>query len=571
MSVIMTDDHNQNNVSIASDDTKATLHSKLQSMQEQNIEVEAETEAKKRGYSYINLKGYPISADAIALIDKEKAESLQLLSFYYTGEEVRFGAIDPGDPTVREFTKQLAEKLNANASTLLISPLSFQIGLKAYDKVPRLRKIETGVQITEEELNQMQARLTTYEDLQKELDKANTSEIISLIIASALKFDTSDIHIEAEEKEIKLRLRVDGELATIATMPKTVWPKIDARVKLLSNLKLNITSEPQDGRFTISLTDDKIDVRVSTLPTSYGESIVMRLLKSSSVGLQFEQLGLRGRSFKDLEYNIARPNGMIITTGPTGSGKTTTLYAILNKLNDEATKIITLEDPIEYKLKGINQSQVAPDKGYNFAGGLRSILRQDPDIIMVGEIRDLETAEVAINAALTGHLMVSTIHTNSAAGAIPRLLAMGVKPFLLAPSINAIIGQRLLRRLCKECRREVKLDNDEIGQRVRKLLLSISETSGDRPTEEQINSAQFYQANPDGCEKCHAGYKGRVGVYEVMAMNEDVEKMVLSGNVSEYDAQAIAIKGGMVTMVQDGLLKAMEGITSVTEVFDKTE
>jgi len=277
---------------------------------------------------------------------------------------------------------------------------------------------------------------------------------------------------------------------------------------------------------------------------------------------------LRGRSFKDLEFNIKRPNGMIITTGPTGSGKTTTLYAILNKLNNDATKIITFEDPIEYKLSGINQSQVDPRRGYNFAAGLRSILRQDPDIVMVGEIRDLETAETAINAALTGHLMISTIHTNSAAGAIPRFLAMGVKPFLLAPAINAVMGQRLIRKLCPHCREEY-IPEPEVLARINKLLEEISPASGDTLTREQIDQLKFYR--PKGCAKCNHGYKGRIGVYEIMTMNEKVEQMILSGKVSEYDAQKIAVDIGMVTMVQDGLLKASQGITSVEEVFDKTE
>ncbi|MBL7022420.1 type II/IV secretion system protein, partial [Patescibacteria group bacterium] len=279
-------------------------------------------------------------------------------------------------------------------------------------------------------------------------------------------------------------------------------------------------------------------------------------------------LGLQGKSKKDLEFNIKRPNGMIITTGPTGSGKTTTLYAILNELNDEATKIITMEDPIEYKLQGLNQSQVDSSKGYTFADGLKSILRQDPDIVMVGEIRDLETAEVAINAALTGHLMISTIHTNSAAGAIPRFLAMGVKPFLLAPSINAIMGQRLLRRLCKECKKE-HTPEPETLEKVKKILSEISPASGDQLSEDELNNLKFYTA--EGCDKCHGGYKGRVGVYEVLTMNEEVEQMILSGKVSETDAQNIATKSGMVTMVQDALLKAKDGITSIEEVFDKTE
>jgi len=301
----------------------------------------------------------------------------------------------------------------------------------------------------------------------------------------------------------------------------------------------------------------------------YGESVVMRLLKSSAASLNFDDLGIRGKAFVDLKHEIQRPNGMIITTGPTGSGKTTTLYAILNKLNDAGTKIITLEDPVEYKLQGINQSQIDHAKDYTFAHGLRSILRQDPNVVMVGEMRDLETADVAINAALTGHLVISTIHTNSASGAIPRFLAMGVKPFLLSPALNAIIGQRLLRKICDQCKIEDSIDNDTMTK-ILNLLSKIPVSSAERLQDEELNNLKFYKGQ--GCPVCHGlGYKSRVGVYEIMTMNAEIEKIILSGKVSEYEIQEIAVKSGMLTMVQDGLLKAKDGITSVEEVFKKTE
>jgi type II secretory ATPase GspE/PulE/Tfp pilus assembly ATPase PilB-like protein len=315
------------------------------------------------------------------------------------------------------------------------------------------------------------------------------------------------------------------------------------------------------------LPDDKLDIRVSTLPTSFGESVVMRLLRSSAVGLDFKKLGVRGKSFMDLKREVERPNGMILTTGPTGSGKTTTLYATLNKLNNDETKIITLEDPIEYKLPGINQSQVDKSKDYDFAKGLRSILRQDPDVVMVGEIRDLETADVAINAALTGHLVLSTLHTNDAAGAIPRFLSMGVKPFLLSPSLNAVIGQRLVRKICEKCKEELELDN-EVITRVMNIINSIPENSGFVVDKE--NQMKFYKGK--GCDACNKeGYKGRTGIYEVFTLTPEIEKMILSGKVSEYDVKQVTQKEGMVSMVQDGILKAMDGITTVEEIFRVTE
>jgi type II secretory ATPase GspE/PulE/Tfp pilus assembly ATPase PilB-like protein len=310
--------------------------------------------------------------------------------------------------------------------------------------------------------------------------------------------------------------------------------------------------------------DDRVDIRASFLPTNYGESVVMRLLRSGAVGLTYEELGIQGKAFAQLTEEVKRPNGMIITTGPTGSGKTTTLYAILKKLNKKETKIITIEDPIEYQLAGINQSQTS--ERYTFAKGLRSIVRQDPDIIMVGEIRDLETAEIAIQAALTGHLVLSTIHTNDAAGTVPRFLSMGAKPFLLAPALNAMIGQRLVRRICKHCKKEVKI-NDNDYEKTKSILEKL-------PPEDikkvNFKNMKFYQG--DGCEACQGiGYRGRIGIYEIMVMDEEIEKLILSGKVSEYDMRNLAAQKGMVTMVQDGLLKALDGITSIEEVFRVSE
>ena len=329
-------------------------------------------------------------------------------------------------------------------------------------------------------------------------------------------------------------------------------------------MKINIADKPQEGRISIFLTKDKIDIRASFLPTAHGESIVMRLLRASSLELTFENLGFMGRSYEQIKRQIGRPSGMIIAAGPTGSGKTTTLYAILKTLNNSETKIVTIEDPIEYQLKGINQSQA--NEKYNFAQGLRSIIRQDPDILLVGEIRDLETAETSIQAALTGHLLLSSIHTNDASGAIPRFLSMGAKPFLLAPSLNAIIGQRLVRRNCPKCKIKEAI-GAEILSRVKELLEKLPKEEKD---EININNLEFYKGQ--GCDYCHGiGYKGRIGIYEVLVMNNEIKKLILAASISEYEIHNCAIKNGMVTMVQDGLLKAMKGITSVEEVFRVAE
>ena len=402
--------------------------------------------------------------------------------------------------------------------------------------------------------------------MQEKFANVSVTDVLSLMIAAALKINSSDIHVEAEENGIAVRYRIDGILHDVATLPKDQWKRFVSRIKLLSALKINVNDRPQDGRVTLALGSGNLDVRVSTMPTIHGESVVMRILHSGSKGVTFDELGLRGAAYDRLKREVERPNGMIITTGPTGSGKTTTLYGILRTLNKPGVKIITLEDPIEIKMDGINQSQVDISKDYTFAKGLRSILRQDPDICMVGEIRDLESAEIAIQAALTGHLMLSTIHTNSASGAIPRFLSMGVKPFLLAPALNAVIGQRLVRRICQFCMEEEQLDAEKLD-RVKKLL---SELPDSEKNNVDLNNLHFYKGK--GCEKCSGlGYKGRIGIYEIFAMTKEIEQVILSTEVSEYKIQDLAVKDGMTTMVQDGLLKALDKVTSLEEVFRVTE
>ncbi len=558
------------------------LDKKLSGLEEQHKEDEVKQQATTTGWPYINLKSFPISQEAIKVIKPEQAKALQMVCFLYANEEIRLASTNPENPQLGQLKKELEDKYHAHLKIYLTSQASLNIALAIYDKIPTIEQIE-GVNISAENLNSFNENLVDLKALQILLDKTNVTEMISLIIAAALKFNASDIHIETEEQEVKVRLRIDGVLQQAATIPIENWHKISSRIKLLAELKLNVTDQPQDGRFTINLSNDKIDVRVSTIPSTYGESIVMRLLRASSVGLQFEALGLRGKAFNDLANEVTKPNGMIITTGPTGSGKTTTLYAILNKLNQVDTKIITLEDPIEYKLPGIVQSQVENSDGdfdnnsanlggierknkYTFAKGLRAILRQDPDIVMVGEIRDLETADTAINAALTGHLMLSTLHTNSAAGTIPRLLSMGVQAFLLAPSLNAIIGQRLVRKLCQNCKQKTEIDNKTLTL-VLNALNSISPQSGAKP--DNLANLKFFTAK--GCDKCdNLGYKGRIGIYEILTMNQKIEKIILSANISEYDIEKIAIEEGMVTMLQDGILKALDGVTSLDEVLEKT-
>ena len=551
---------------IASEEKQKKLDEKLVDINIKDLEEKATNQARQIGIPYINLADFPISPEALILISKEDALKYQVVCFYRTEEKVKIASTQVESPGLADFREQVEGAWGVKTELYLVSENSFKLAYQRYDTLPKVTKIVKGVEISPEDFEYFKNKVKTFKNLNQEIQNVKISDIITLIMASAVQSGASDIHLEAEEEDIKIRLRIDGVLINVAEIDKKLWPKVISRLKLLSSLKINVIDRPQDGRFTIYLNKEKTEVRVSTLPTAYGESIVMRLLRASVAELNFEKLGFCKDIEKKLKRQIERPNGMIITTGPTGSGKTTTLYAILNKLNNPETKIITLEDPVEYRLKGINQSQVDKSKKYTFATGLRSILRQDPDVVMVGEIRDIETADIAVQAALTGHLVVSTLHTNNAVGALPRFLSMGAKPYLLAPALNVIIAQRLGRRICKECKKEVTLDPEKLA-RVKKVLSEIPEKSGIKIN---LDKLKFYKG--EGCEKCQGlGYKGRVGIYEVLIIDSEIEEAILEGNISEYKMKELVEKQGMVTMVQDGILKALDGITTVEEVFRVVE
>ena len=547
------------------DSTASELQEKIKEITIKEKEEETERQAAAIGLPYINLVGFSIGPDDLATLAKDQSQKLQTICFFNDGREIRLGSVDYNNE-VKNLEAELKEKYQANVATYLISLNSFNHALKIYETLPAVRKFIKGIEIKEEEIKKFEKDIRNFHDLNEKIKNVSMTELITLIIAGAIKSRASDIHIEAEEKDLKVRYRIDGVLNDVAILAKEVGPKITSRIKQLARLKINIVDRPQDGRFSIFLKNDRVDVRVSALPTGFGESIVIRLLIASAVSLSFEELGLRGRSYKTLEKEVKRPNGLIIATGPTGSGKTTTLYAILKKLNDPETKIITIEDPIEYELVGINQSQVT--KEYTFAKGLRSIVRQDPDIIMVGEIRDLETAEIAIQAALTGHLVLSTIHTNDAFGTIPRFLALGAKPFLLAPALNVAIGQRLVRKICESCKKEIELDKETL-ERVKKLLSGLPEEDK-KEYKIDLDKLKFYKGT--GCGVCQGlGYKGRIGIYEIMPIEGEIEDTIIKGNLSENEIKEMAIKRGVISMAQDGLLKSLEGITSVEEVFRVAE
>ena len=535
---------------------------KHQEIKLKQLESQAKKRAKASGFSYINLFGFPLSPEALSLIKEERAVELKAVCFYYDGKKVRIASTDPDRKEIKELLKEKEKELHVEGVLYLISKHSLDYALEVYKNLPKVDRVTGGVKIEEEDLKKFKDDLSNYKSLDKKIKEVNISDVVTLILASALKTEASDVHIEAEEGGVKVRLRIDGVLQDAATIKKERWEKIVSRMKLLSRVKINVTDSPQDGRYTIFLDQEKIEVRTSFLPTNFGESVVMRLLSSASIALPFEDLGLMPQAHDTLKEEIKKPNGMILTTGPTGSGKTTSLYAILKKLNSEETKIVTLEDPIEYHLDGINQSQIDTSTGYTFAKGLRSILRQDPDIIMVGEIRDLDAAEISIQASLTGHLVLSTLHTNDASGVIPRLIDMGVKAYFLTPSINAIIGQRLVRKICPECKKEHQLEKEE-QKKVEKILAVTSPKSGvDIPHK----IPKIYKAGP-GCESCNGvGYKGRIGIFEIFTMADNI-KHLASDNAPSFKILQQAIENGMVTMLQDGILKVLDGVTDLSEVY----
>lgn len=425
-------------------------------------------------------------------------------------------------------------------------------------------KITGEVEISKKDIGEIK-NISQYKTRVEEFLAAKVTELLEVILGGAIFLNSSDIHIESEEKKVKLRLRVDGVLHDVTTFDFKVYKTLLSRIKLLSKIKLNITDRPQDGRFTILMTGDGkeeiiIEIRASTLPAEYGEAIVLRLLNPKSL-IEIEALGLRKDLVEIFLKEIKKPNGMFIVTGPTGSGKTTTLYAILKRINNPEIKIITIEDPVEYHLEGLSQTQVDPKKGYAFASGLRSIIRQDPDVILVGEIRDLETAEIACQAALTGHLVFTTLHTNDAAGAAARLVDLGVRPVSIAPAVNIVVAQRLPRRVCKKCLKLVSPSSIEL----KKLK------EGLKGVKKEILPPAFFAPGlkipkNQGCPDCDfTGYKDRVGIFETFLIDDEMERFILT-NPSVVDMKELAIKKGMVLMHQDGLIKVLERITTIEEV-----
>ena len=432
------------------------------------------------------------------------------------------------------------------------------------------KKIIGQVKVSLNIVEQVQEKIEDLSDLKKEivnLKIENISDVLGIILTGAIQLKASDVHIEPEKNQIVIRFRADGILQETGSFDQKIYQAILSRIKLLSGLKLNIDDQPQDGRFTVFIpkTDKNeeqiIEIRVSSLPSEYGESLVLRILNPKSL-ISLEELGLREEILNIFKKEIKKPHGMIIVTGPTGSGKTTTLYAFLKTIQTPKIKIITIEDPIEYHLKGVSQTQVMPKKGYDFASGLKSIMRQDPDVILVGEIRDSETAKIAIQAALTGHLVFSTLHTNDAAGTIARLVNLGVKTSDIGPALNIVVAQRLIRRVCKKCY-QLKKPDDLILVQIKKEMEEVSIKINIPKIDENLKIPFI---SPEGCKYCNfTGYKDRAGIFEVFLIDDEMEKFIID-NPSVSAIKNKAIKNGMITMRQDGIIKILEGETTLEEV-----
>jgi type IV pilus assembly protein PilB len=527
------------------------------------VYIESETKARANflNLPYIDLYGFPVDTAHLVAITKIDAQRSKMGVFNIRNKTIDIATPNPGYPGQQQIL-EIFRQNNFEPKIFLCSDLSFNQLLKRYNYLISVKTVSDDINLSPDKIKNLEQSQHNLLNLAQIIKKTSVSESVETILITAVQNNSSDIHFEPEKDAYHIRLRLDGVLHTFAELPLAKQKALENRLKILSGVKINVDNIPQDGRFTFKYKEKDIDVRVSMLPSSYGYSIVMRLLGGSNVGLDLDELGFSGLAKKRINTAVNKSQGLILTTGPTGSGKTTTLYTFLKNMNDGEHKIITLEDPIEYRLTGVSQTQIDAKAGYTFGSGLRSILRQDPDVVMVGEIRDSETAEIAIQASLTGHQVLSTIHTNDAAGSIPRLMEMNMKGFLLADSLSAIVGQRLVRRICPYCKQEDILD-DDTKTIIKENLDKIPNNSGVQIPPDQ----KFWTSK--GCEKCNfLGYKGRIGIYEVLTITDGLRNVLTEQIPSIVQIRQIANQEGMITMLQDGIIKALEGKTDMKEVLE---
>jgi len=516
------------------------------------------------GIPFVNLEKYKISSEVLKIIPEPIARSHNIISFRKKGNNLEVAMLDPEDLETIEFIRK---KANLKILPRLTTPDGIKNALKQYQKTLEaefgdiIKKEASGIKAIKNE-----EKIEDEKELKKVAEELPLIKIVDTLIHHAILQRASDIHIEPQEKEIIVRYRIDGILRDAMVLPKNISSGIVARVKVLSNLKLDEHRLPQDGRFKVETEDYKYSIRVSVLPVLNGEKVVMRLLSETSKAYTLEALGFRGQSLEIVQDSLRKPVGMILVTGPTGSGKTTTLYAILDILNSPGVNISTIEDPIEYRMPRINQTQVNSKIGLTFASGLRSLVRQDPDVLMVGEIRDLETVSLAINAALTGHLVLSTLHTTNAAGAIPRLIDMKAEPFLISSTLNVVVAQRLVRKLCEE-KEKYKLKKDQLDNLGKYCdldrILDALKKEGLAKKSDTILDIEFYR--PKKSKDPSESYSGRIGIYEVLQITESIKELI-NKEADSDEIQERARKEGMRTMVEDGFIKAAQGITSIEEI-----
>ncbi|HRS47913.1 MAG TPA: GspE/PulE family protein [Candidatus Paceibacterota bacterium] len=510
-----------------------------------------------------------IPREILLIIPQESAKYYQMISFGKDDKFLYVGMVNPSSSEAQNALKFIAQGLGLSLKVFVIKYSDFLRYLKSYTTFGEEVTLALS-QIKQQVEGQVRTtRQKSIIDLDQSVvsssEEAPIIKLVSDIIRNAVNQRASDIHIEPERNRLRVRYRIDGDLASVLFLPKEIHPSVLTRVKILSNLKIDETRIPQDGRFSALISGKQIDFRVSTFPTANDEKVAIRIL-DPSIGLKtIDDLGVSSLNLEKIKQAMKKPFGMILVTGPTGSGKTTTLYAILQILSQDSTNVVTLEDPIEYFISGVNQSQVLPEIGYTFASGLRSILRQDPDIIMVGEIRDSETAELAVHSALTGHIMLSTLHTNNAIGAIPRLIDLGVQKFLIPPTLNIIVSQRLVRKLCNNCKKAVKANSEQeklIDQALANLPIEFRKT---------LNYSKPYTIyEPVGCEVCkNKGFLGRTGIYEVLQMTSNLEKIILQ-NSGESSILEEAQNQKMIDLRAEAILHLLEGIIPFSEVIRET-
>ncbi len=512
------------------------------------------------GFQFMDLSKPDILADTLHIIPEHLAKRALMIAFKKEEDKLYVAMANPEDLQMIDF---LHKKTGLEIIVHVADPQEIRAALRLYEKTLNAEFGDIFGKLDDDE-----------KDLAEMAEDLPIVRIVHTLVKHAILQGASDIHIEPLEKSIVVRFRIDGILRQAMSLPKNVLPGIVARVKVLANLKLDEHRLPQDGRFKIETDEYKVSFRVSVLPVFDGEKIVMRLLDEQSGGLTLEKIGIHPNLLEMIDREIHKPNGMILVTGPTGSGKTTTLYAVLEILNSPEVNISTVEDPVEYRMQNINQTQVYAKIGMTFAAALRALLRQDPDVIMVGEIRDHETLEIAIHAAMTGHLVLSTLHTNSAAGAVPRMVDMGSEPFLIASTTNIIVGQRLVRRLCFECRETYKINEKELetlreSYDMEKIFGAVERMGGFKAGEKSWLDVSLSRAM--GCSSCNnTGYKGRAGIYEVFIVTEDIEKLITEKGTAD-DLEQKARQEGMFTMADDGFYKSALGLTTVEEVLRVTK